>query len=208
TATQPASRFANDTSTALARAPATDRAGLNAALRDILDALARGDEAAVADSMLMPVKLSRQQSLLYARRLILGSQLQWLLTEKFGAKTTRPVMVQGQLDFVPRLDPTASKWDAIRALPQSAAVGSLEVAIGNPADRSGGWIVMARTATGWKLDRSTAPGALVAMHLEDAPWRNAVVRRVIDAVKAGKLKSADAVGDALILQAPSSRPAA
>jgi hypothetical protein len=206
TTSKPTSRLAGDTSAAPARAPATDRAGLNVALGDILDAVARGDEAAVADLMLMPVKLSRQQSLLYARRLILGSQLQWLMSQKFGAQATRPVMLRGQLEFIPRLDPAALKWDADRPSPQSVAVGSLEVAIGRPADRSGNWIVMARTATGWKLDRSGGAGALVAMHLEDAPWRNAVVRRVIDAVKSGKLSSAEAVADALTLHAPATRP--
>src|SRR5205814_2230501 len=74
------------------------------------------------------------------------------------------------------------------------------------ADRSGNWVVMARTAGGWKLDRSGGLGALVAMHLEDAPWRNAVVEGVIDGVKSGRLNSAESVVDALILHAPATRP--
>ena len=117
TPTKPASRLGSGTSTAPARAPATNRAGLNVALNDILDAMTRSDAAAVADSMLMPVKLSREQSLLYARRLILGSQLQWLMTEKFGAAAARAVMVRGQLEFIPRLDPAALTWDSAPALP-------------------------------------------------------------------------------------------
>src|SRR4029453_19610181 len=83
-----------------------------------------------------------------------------------------------------------------------AAAGDLGGVIGRPADRRGDWINMGRTSSGWKLDRTGAVAALVVIHVEDAPWRNAVVRRVMDDVKSGRLGGTEAVADALILHSP------
>src|SRR5689334_1919148 len=58
----------------------------------VLDALTRGDDAAVADDVIACIPLSRDKSLLYARRLILGSQLDWQLNQRFGADAARSVI--------------------------------------------------------------------------------------------------------------------
>src|SRR5438874_2022438 len=92
-------------------APATNPVELSQRYADLLDAVSRSDEATVADAVLLPVKLSRDDSLLYAKRIILGSELQWLAREKLGDSGVVAIQ-KGRLDWIPRDDPKSLSWES------------------------------------------------------------------------------------------------
>jgi len=126
--------------------PASDVPDLTAAVRRLLDALAASDEATVADATLLPVSVPQEQRLFYSRRLILASRLQWLLSEKFGARRTRTILWPAELDYVAWYDPEQLSWRSLGSRGPVAEAGATEIMIGHEDGESDS-VLMARTCT-------------------------------------------------------------
>src|SRR4051794_17584274 len=85
---------------ARAVAQSAPQASASEAYKRLLDAIEHADVRAVAELIALPPKFSEQQRLLFARRVMLGSQLQWLVAEQFGEQNGRRIRNLAKLDTI------------------------------------------------------------------------------------------------------------
>jgi hypothetical protein len=168
----------------------------------LIDAIDREDQAAVGELIELPVNLQKDDLALFARRYILGSKLYRLLEEKLGQRDAQRAMLLARLDYLPRVDAGQLQWQMheVRSGPVDQA--PKEGAMGSLPDSRRLVVRMVRTERGWKVRLDDGIPALVALNVQDAPWRNRVIQQVTDELKAGTLATVDHVIDGLVPRAP------
>jgi hypothetical protein len=123
-----------------------DRSTPAAGARAVMYAIRNGDVGALADSVLLPIKLEGEQKRLYTEHLLLSSQLTWAVSEKL-----RGHLPQLWLPIIYYVDVDSLRWQGVKLMPERTAAGAIEQMMGMK-DKSP-HVRMARTAEGWKLDR-------------------------------------------------------
>ncbi len=186
--------------------PASELPELTATVQQLLDALADGDEATVANLSLLPFPISRDESLGYARRLILSSRLDWLLVDRFGEKRARSILAPARLEHVAWIDPEEMTWQSLRLQPRATSTGATEKMLGHGPGLDARYLIMYRTPQGWKLNRETEMPALVMLDLDDVQWRCKVLTHVLQGIHSDRLQTPRQITDALLPHAPATRP--
>ncbi len=188
-----------------------DRSTPGAGLEVLIGGIERGDVGQVADSIALGrgTGLTEADRRTYAECMIAGSRLRWAVAEKFGEEEARRMAFRGELISVAKLRAADLEWEVIAAGPPLEKAGMVAVALGQgkASKRNLGSMVRGAADGQWRLHRVTEMTALVAIQVDDAPWRNAMVERLLEDLKSGRLTSGKAVGDALVPHAPASRPA-
>jgi hypothetical protein len=157
-----------------------DRSTAEGGLRALLDGIERGDVAEVAASIALPPSLSitDAQRRLYARRVIVGSQLFWVVEEKFGAVAANRARMLGRLDYVPRVDPAKMTWE-ISKDHFASDIRASQFAIGRmDGTRPMVSVPMIQPLKDgpWQFHRAAGSSAVIlAIQIDDAPWRNGVL---------------------------------
>lgn len=172
------------------------------ALKALIDAIERDDAAKVGELIELPVKLERDELALIAQRYILGSKLYWLLEDKFAQRDAQRVMRLARLDYLPRVDPHRLNWRMHEVHNRPGVQEPKEGAIGSDPDLPQRFVRMAKADQGWKANLDHGLPALLVLDVQDAPWRNRVMQRVTDELKAGMLATIDQVIDGLVPRPP------
>jgi hypothetical protein len=177
-----------------------DRSTPTAGLKALMKGLEEGNVDGVVASVYL-AGVGEAEKRAYAESLIAGSRLYWLLEEKFGEAQAERLKREVRLIGVEKTDAEKVGWERHAPLGR-ANDGVSESAFAKETDSRGPSAIMVKTAEGWKSNLVGITGAgLPSGIVEDAAWLNGRVARVMEQVKTGKLATAEAVKNALLLQA-------
>jgi hypothetical protein len=163
-----------------------------AVYQTLLNAIDHDDLEMVAHSVLYPLALAGAEGRLMAERLVVGSKLTWAIADKFGDDASVRAHRYAELASVPRENIAALTFEVEQHPPAGIA------AMMRVKDAPGRYFAMVRMHNDWKLDRSHQSIGELGVIIEDAPWRNAILHRVLDDLKAGKISDEDALHAALV----------
>jgi len=172
-----------------------------------MDAIEREDEDAVA-ACVLPAKdpfaiwkaVNQRDSI---RCFIAASKLEWLAEEQFGQGVWAHLFNKTGIGFVRHINPAKVRWNQ----DFNGYGGGADLILADGSVSGMKCAFMAPTPEGWKLDRWKTGGASpMGNGPVDIAWRAAWVRRVLDDLRKGKIKSENELISALQLHAPDKRP--
>jgi hypothetical protein len=187
---------------------AVDRSSAAAGLKTLIEAIERSDVPEVEKSISFPAARRLMwpdaAKRAYAECLTMSSQLEWLIDEKEGGYVWAQISGEGGLGFIRHVDAQKVQWrrEGVHRGELDAVQGVYTVATKDGKGATAPVARMVQTEDGWKVDQNRILGQLLRLEGQDIPWRDALVKRVLEDVRSGKLRTSKEVIAALQLHTP------
>jgi hypothetical protein len=175
-----------------------------AALQSVKTAILSGDPRAIAQTIRLPASLQPDEIPLYCERLTLSAKITLELQKRVSHDWIVRILRIVELPTLPVIDLDKAEWHD--ALAGTNGFGKPLPPQGFCSIPGGWFFPLRRFPAGWMLDTYAGGSTGLAMTLEDAPWRNAMMRRVLADLRADKLHTGDDVINALTLHAKPVQP--
>jgi hypothetical protein len=175
----------------------------------LVDGIRRGDANGVVESIAFGpgVEMSASDRRVYGESFIASSKLRWVVEEKFGTAAGRLLAMRADLPSVAKIEPDTAQWEENESTALEA-LGVKRIAFERVGDSKIAALAMVRmTDGGWRLHKVMENVSALFIQVQDGPWRIQKIHQAMQDLEAGRLKSAQQVGDALIPHVPTSRPA-